>query len=425
MGSMAAIQAVVWLLGSMTLAAKPVPAPLPLVDRPAVSAAGLTIYWDRSVTLQKDEQTDRMTRLGANLYVLTNKGRVITVDAATGVQRWTRTLADPGIRIAGPSDGPGKVYFTTIEGIQSYDPATGKSYGNWRGKFAATTPVAADGEMLYTGNADSRVAAVRLKDMETLWQFMTDGLVTSAPILVGSNLFAVSEGGKIYAAEKKDKDQLWPIQDLNSPVKAAPAVYGQSLFVGTAHQSLFCYDLATGQRRWQARLPGPLYIQPKVTSRALYQPIEAFGVFCIDPANGHVRWTAAEGEDLLAEQGDIVWLMSNQAAMIGVDPKDGHIRREVPCMAEMWVSNQTDDAIFLGSGRGQLMCVRPRGAGFLQYRTMLESAAGLTTQPADGAASLEPVPPSASRQPVDRLQGSGATPPISGSTSKAPADQPE
>lgn len=424
MGSMAVIQAVSMVFGGIFLAAKPAVPPLPLVSRPQVEAAGLTVYWDRGVVLQKDEQVELIKRLDENLYVITTCGRVITLDSATGVQRWTVTIADPNIRILGPTHSPDMVFFVTILGIQGLDRQTGESRIRWKGDFTPTGPVASDGQMLFGGDADSRVTAIRLRHMDIIWEFGTEGLVTSTPILLGPNVFVVSEGGRIYGAAKKDKTRLWPEQQV-PPVKAAPAAYGSNLYVPTLHQSLYCFDLVNGHLRWQTRLPAPLYLPPQATSHGVYQPIAQFGVFSIDPADGHVRWTLAEGVDLLAEHEDLVWMMSTRCSLVGCDRKDGQVRKEVPCGAQLWASNDVDDAIFVASAAGQLACIRPAGAGFLRYKTMMESAARMgTSQPATAPATQDSSRAAKARPARDYLRGGEEIPPVAGSN-RAPASQPQ
>ena len=120
MGGMMAIQAICLVVGC-AMQAKPAPMAVPLVSRPQVEAAGLTIYWDRNITLLKNEQVLRISRLDENVYVITNQGRAIALDAVTGVLRWTVKIADPNIRIEGPTHGPDGAYFATVLSIQVVD----------------------------------------------------------------------------------------------------------------------------------------------------------------------------------------------------------------------------------------------------------------------------------------------------------------
>ena len=87
-----------------------------------------------------------------------------------------------------------------------------------------------DGQTLFGGDADCRLTAISLRDMQIVWELVTKGLVTSAPILLGPNLVAVSEGGEIYGMAKADKKRLWPESDDRKrqvgQILAAPVVYG-------------------------------------------------------------------------------------------------------------------------------------------------------------------------------------------------------
>lgn len=414
----AVIPALGCLLGSMTLAATQPSSP-PLVDRAQVEAAGLTIYWQGTVSLQPSERVGRLARLDENVYLITDQGRVIVLDAATGVARWSAKLASPGVRIEGPTHGPDDVYFVTVLGVQAMDRRTGEVRMKWRESFTPTGPVASDGRRIYGGNANRRVVAVRPNDKQLIWQFMTDGLVVSAPVLLGPSLFVVSESGVIYGADKDDKMQLWPPVQVG-PVRAAPAARENRLFVASVDHSLYCIDLVTGQQAWRLRTPAALHAAPKAAGAGVYQPIAQYGLFCIDAQTGKTRWTQADGADLLAEHAETVWLISPRMCLLGCDKASGQTRREIPTAADLYVSNPDDDAIFLATTGATVVCIRPAGAGFLRYRTVLEAQYGATSQPAGQELLPAPAPAPA----PDYLRASDALPPIGGNGGGTAATQP-
>ena len=171
-------------------------------------------------------------------------------------------------------------------------------------------------------------------------------------------------------------------------------------------------------------MQGPLPVSAKATSHGVYLPVPGYGFYSIDPANGQTRWSLPEGQDLLAEHENLIWLMSERSSLLGCSRKDGQVRQEVPCRADVWVSNDMDDAIYLGSVTGQIACIRPQGAGFLRYRTMMEAAArtGAASEPA--GASQEAVKGPKADQPVDYLRNPGTIPPVAGGTRGTATSQP-
>jgi hypothetical protein len=433
----AVFQTVSWLVGAAILAAahpaaapdpaqavtpvtSPAATPMPpdtgLVGRDQVEAAGLTLYWQRGVDLNRGERLARISRIEENLYLITDQDRVLTLDAGTGVFRWMAALAEPGIRLLGPSHGPDLVYFASVLGIQAFDRVNGERQLRYKGAFGPSSPVASDGRDLVFGTSDGRVVNLNLRDMQVNWQFATDGLVTAKPLLLGSNLFVVSAGGRVYAATMKDKTEIWTAR-TTGPVQAAPAVYGSHLYVPSLDQSLWCFDLVTGRTVWRTRMPTPLFDEPKATAGHLYLPVTEHGLYAFDPDNGGIDWHREDAAGFLAEAGRLVWLISARASLLGCDNATGQIRHELPTSADLWFSNEDDDAIWLARYDGQVVCLRPAGAGFLRYRTARQAASRTTppsTNPASQPAESGFVPTPPPKPPVDYLRASEAIPPVAG-----------
>ncbi len=211
---------------------------------------------------------------------------------------------------------------------------------------------------------------------------------------------------------KSDKTRLWPIQQVG-PVRDRPAHHGDNLYVATMGQSLYCFDLNTGSRRWRRRMAASLSEAPQATGESVYQPVPGSGVDRLDPASGRVRWDVPEGMDLLAEHASLVWLMSNRYSLLGCSRKDGKILHEIPCRADLWIANTVDDAIFIGTAEGHLACIRPADAGFLNYKTYVRSAAGLPTSPSSQPADEGTARPKRPAR-VDYLRDNSSIPPVAG-----------
>ncbi len=454
----AAVQAIGWLLGGAILAgqattpppagtatAGPTPAVQPapagedralpaprtasaladatLTDRAQVEAAGLTVYWQRSLPLDKGDQLVRIDRIEENLYLLTRQGKVVTLDSATGVFRWVAGVADEDIRVLGPTHGPELVYFGTVLGVQGFDRVNGDAKLQWKGKVAPSSPIASDAENLYFGTADSRVVCLRRRDMLMAWQFGSEGLVTSEPLLIGPNLYVVSHSGAIFAAQKKDKVRLW--QARVGPVRGDATAWGSHLYVASMDQSLWCFDLVSGRMLWRTRMSFPLPQGPNALAQHVYLPTPEHGVFSINPDTGRIDWTCEQAATFLAEAGRFAWLAGRGAELLACDKATGQVRHQVPSSATLYVSNVDDDAIWMADAGGQVVCLRPAGAGFLRHRKAYEAVGRATlptTQPAGQPAGEQLVPNPPPPPPTDYLRRSGEIPPLGGN---AAASQPD
>jgi outer membrane protein assembly factor BamB len=425
----AALRTIGWLLGSMVLTAgqaagetpartAAAPAAAALVNRTQAEAAGLTVYWQRSIPLEKGERLSRIVRIEENLYLVTQQGRVLTLDAATGVFRWSASLAQEDIRLLGPTHGPDQVYFGSVLGIYGLDRIHGDKRLLWRSPIAPSSPIASDGQEMYFGTIDGRVVSIRQRDLLMTWQFSTDGLVTATPILRGSNLYVVSQMGQVSGATKASKTRLWQTQ-TTGPVHAEPAVQGDRLYVASMDQSLWCFDLTTGQTTWRTRMQYPLPSAPHATAGNVYLPVPGHGLFGLRPDNGKIAWHREEAAAFLAETDDLVWLAGRGSGLLGCDKVSGEIRHEIAISANLYFSNVEDDAIWMASDNGQLICLRPQGTAFLRHRKAYEAigrSTPPTTQPATQPAGEGFVPAPPPKPPVDYLRRNEAIPPVGGNT---------
>lgn len=374
-------------------------APAALADRAQVEAAGLTVYWQRSVPLEKGDRLIRVERIEENLYLLTRHGLVLTLDAATGVFRWSADVTHEDVRVLGPTHGPDLVYFATVLGIQGFDRVNGDRKMNWKGQITPASPIAPDAGSLYFGTAESRVVSLRRKDMLMTWQFATHGLVSSEPLLVGPNFYVVSHTGAIYAAQKNDKTKLWETQ--TGPVQADATAWGSHLYVASMDQSLYCYDLVSGKTLWRTRTSYPLSQSPNALDKHVYLPTVDHGVYSINPDTGKIDWTCEPAVAFLAETSRFAWLADVNDDLLACDKATGEVRHKIASAAGFYVNNVDDDAIWMADAGGHVVCLRPAGAGFLRYRKAYEAIGRATmpsTQPASRPAGEQscPQPPAAS-----------------------------
>lgn len=432
----AALRTIGWLLGSVTLTAGQAagqpparsatpPAPAALVNRAQAEAAGLNVYWQRNLPLDKGEWFSRIVRIEENLYLITQQGRVLTLDSATGAFRWSTGLAQEGIRLLGPTHGPDLVYFGSVLGIFGLDRIHGERSLVWRSPITPSSPVVSDGQEMYFGTIDGRVVSIRQRDLLTTWQFGTDGLVTAAPILRGPNIYVVSQMGQVTGATRDNKTRLWQTR-TTGPVQAPPAVQGNHLYVASLDQSLWCFDMTIGRTAWRARMQYPLPNAPHATAGHVYQPIDEHGVFSLQPNDGKIAWHREEAAAFLAETNGIAWLASRDGRLLGCDATSGDIRHEIDMSASLYYSNVEDDAIWMADSSGQVICLRPKGAGFLRHRKAYEAigrSTPATARPAPRSDEDDFVPAPPPKPPVDYLRRNEEIPPVGGSTPAPEANE--
>ncbi|MGH9247258.1 MAG: PQQ-binding-like beta-propeller repeat protein [Acidimicrobiales bacterium] len=200
------------------------------------------------------------------VYTATANGQVYAVEAASGVQRWTRNF-DPEPIGHAPVVGPGVVVVQTTSGssagvLRGLDPATGAD--RWALDTSAP-PDPTNPAVAVVGNvgvaALNQPTGVDLETGQVLWQTPTSP--EDAPFaLVGADderAFIVTLNERLQAYNAADGTQLWSIELDDAPLLGAAAVGGTLVVAdeaddGTRVRGL---DAATGEERWNASVDEP------------------------------------------------------------------------------------------------------------------------------------------------------------------------
>lgn len=133
----------------------------------------------------------------------------------------------------------------------------------------AYQPVIAGG-MLYVGtSAEGKVYGIDAASGRTRWQFFTDGPVRFAPAVWQDRLFVASDDGYLYCLDARSGTLHWKL-------RAGPRA-----------------DLLLGNDRMIARWPvrgGPVVVDETVYFGAGIWPSEGVFVVAVDPRSGKVMW---------------------------------------------------------------------------------------------------------------------------------------
>ncbi len=133
----------------------------------------------------------------------------------------------------------------------------------------AYQPVIAGGVLYYGSSADCKVYALDAVTGKTLWTFFTDSPVRFAPVVWQDRLFVASDDGHLYCLVATDGQLLWKL-------RGGPRV-----------------DMLLGNDRMISRWPargGPVVVGNILYFGAGIWPTEGIFIYAIDPASGKVLW---------------------------------------------------------------------------------------------------------------------------------------
>jgi outer membrane protein assembly factor BamB len=148
-----------------------------------------------------------------------------------------------------------------------------------------------------------RADAMRAKPREPLgedrlaleWTFQTADRLSevapqeyASPALYADTLYVGSASGWFFALKASNGHVRW--RKKIGPVQSAPLVLGPTLYVGTSDGVLLALDSQTGVEKWRYQSRGPIEQQPAATTDLIVFSNEADQVVAVDAITGKFKW---------------------------------------------------------------------------------------------------------------------------------------
>lgn len=110
----------------------------------------------------------------------------------------------------------------------------------------------------------------------------------ASPAIYADTLFLGSASGWFHALRASNGAVRWRAKV--GSVSSAPLVLGTTLYVGTADGALVALDAQTGAEKWRYQSRGPISETPAATSEMIVFSNEADQVVALDAITGTFRW---------------------------------------------------------------------------------------------------------------------------------------
>jgi len=129
---------------------------------------------------------------------------------------------------------------------------------------------------------------------QTLWNYTTDGLVESSPVVVDGVVFVGSNDGNVYALDQHTGAKIWNFT-TGSTVYSSPAVAYGKVYVAAFDHKFFCLDAATGEHIWNHTTGGWMRSSPAVVDGKVYVGSDGGGVYCLNASTKAQIWNCPIG----------------------------------------------------------------------------------------------------------------------------------
>jgi outer membrane protein assembly factor BamB len=233
------------------------------------------------------------------LFLGTNHGLVLAVQAATGRVLWHRQFA--GCVAASPAVGDGVVYLgfmnpppctgTAPSFVAALDARSGRRRWRFRAGVVETPPLLAGGRV-YFGSWDHRIYAVDARSGRLAWSFATGDRVKGGVALAGGTIFAGSYDGRVYALDARSGRLRWSAGDGGlGGLYSTPSVANGRVFVGSTDGRVYAFSARSGEPLWSARTGSFVYSPAALWDGTAYVGSYDHRLYALSQATGAVRWT--------------------------------------------------------------------------------------------------------------------------------------
>ncbi|HTJ42483.1 MAG TPA: PQQ-binding-like beta-propeller repeat protein [Kofleriaceae bacterium] len=284
-----------------------------------------------------------------NLYIGTNDGELLCLDAATGAKcnplgakaQWPYQSRGP-IEQAPVLTADLVVFANEADTVVAVDARTGA----FRWQYKSETPdeytlrghagVAVDGDLIYTGFSNGTLVALRASTGSVAWLTSLKGDadrffdVDATPVIVGQTVFATSSSGGVFALDKATGLVRWhvPLFEGNQPGQppgnvGGLASDGKTLFVTAADQGVYALDL-DGNVLWRQGTRGAGEpAAPVISGDLLFYTLTDGGLFVAEKRTGNVLQYFDPGDGVSASPAltldDRVIVLTNRGGLYNFD----------------------------------------------------------------------------------------------------------
>ncbi len=237
------------------------------------------------------------------LYLGTNHGRVLAVQARSGRIVWQRHFG--GCIAASAAITRGLVYFGLMGrppceenvggGVLALDAATGRV--RWRAATGVveSSPLVARG-LVYVGSWDQNVYALDARTGRVRWRFRTGARVKAGPALANGTLYIGSYDGRMYAIDARTGRLRWSSE--GGSFYATPAVSNGKVYTGATDGRIYAYDAGTGRLAWSAATGSFVYGAAAVWRGTVYVGSYDHSFYAFDARDGARRWRVDVGHPI-------------------------------------------------------------------------------------------------------------------------------
>ncbi len=194
-----------------------------------------------------DAEREFIGRFNGSIVVVSQSGAIVSIDAKTGIVKWTRQIAESFV--AEPSFTPTTVIVATAgKQIFGISLSTGEIDSMRKVSFGVTALAQGEDDLI-VGDERGNLVYYAVKSSKAKWRFKSGGEVSNIFLIYG-DVLAVSQDNFLYFVNGRNGDRAWKrrLAGRVAQIATAPNHYARYAIIQTFGESrVEVIDLQTGK----------------------------------------------------------------------------------------------------------------------------------------------------------------------------------
>jgi outer membrane protein assembly factor BamB len=358
-----------------------------LPSEPVLNHYGLTRAWWGQATM--NPARDKVEHLVSDeelTFVQATSGIVTAFDNQTGKHLWAVQLDrtdQPSYPLVTNDD-----FALIAAGMTLYalDKWTGDVAWKHRlASFPSTSPTT-DETQIYLGALDGSLYAYDLHKIQELyserrlpewsyqtlsWRHQASQEVTTPAISAEGLVSFASRGRTLYSirySAKTNRRELNFQFETNAPVSAPLAFVNGFLYLASEDDYVYCINNQTGQVKWRRAMALPVRKAPHIIDDQMFVTPARGGMHCWSASTGKPQWWRGRTSEFLAATPSLIFASDDLGNLVILERKTGTTLAALPWgRFSVRVANDRTDRLFMATESGLVVCIHERDREFPLY----------------------------------------------------------
>lgn len=250
---------------------------------------------------------------------------ISVIEAPTGKIRWHRPVGDTATRFLGNVRRNGSIIVTNETELFEFDLDTGNTLDRIPLKTIATTRPILFGDIAVLGTSAGRLIALDMVEEIRRWEYQFDGEIRTPPLRIDDNtLSVVSTRGELRTLEADTANTVSSAR-ISGDAGDSMVTDGEYIYLASLDQSVYAFDIHTGERAWRIRDSAPVTVQPVLIGGVLFVTTRDTGLTAITAKTGEILWSNPDIGGWVVTTNDSDLMVWNGRALLRVDAQRGDV----------------------------------------------------------------------------------------------------